>query len=184
MTSKKGMIHFDDSADLYRSKKMKQLFLDVTSSNYDGANSAICVIRKDAEITQAGTTIYSMPPELKDEAYQKFIDCYDIHFIFDNMALNVDFYAVPRVDIMAVDSRGGYIGTVGGLTDIESEFPICYIDKSRKIFRIADNFKNFVNNCVDWKKQLQPCDDVKLFSSKNEAAKEYEFIDIDPLLRK
>ena len=43
------------------------------------------------------------------------------------MALNVDFYAVPRVDIMAVDSRGGYIGTVGGLTDIESEFPICYI---------------------------------------------------------
>ena len=84
----------NDSADLYRSKKMKQLFLDVTSSNYDGANSAICVIRKDAEITQAGTTIYSMPPELKDEEYQKFIDCYDIHFIFDNMALNVDFYAV------------------------------------------------------------------------------------------
>lgn len=85
---------------------------------------------------------------------------------------------------MAVDSRGGYIGTVGGLTDIESEFPICYIDKSRKIFRVADNFKNFVNDCVDWKKQLQPCDDVKLFSSKSEAAKEYEFIDIDPLLRK
>ena len=149
---------------------MKQLFLDVTSSNYDGANSAICVIRKDAEIIQAGTTIYSMPIELKDEEYQKFIDCYDIHFVFDN--------------IMAVDSRGGYIGTVGGLTDIESEFPICYIDKSRKIFRIADNFKNFVNNCADWKKQLQPCDDVKLFSSKSEAAKEYEFIDIDPLLRK
>lgn len=39
---------------------MKQLFLDVTSSNYDGANGAICVIRKDAEIIQAGTTIYSM----------------------------------------------------------------------------------------------------------------------------
>lgn len=178
------MIHFDDSADLYRGKKMKRLFLDVTSSNYDGADGAICVIRKDAEIIQAGTTISSMPTELMDEEYQKFIDCYDIHFIFDNMALNVDFYAVPRVDIMAVDSRGGYIGTVGGLTDIESEFPICYIDKSRKIFRIADNFKNFVNNCADWKKQLQPCDDVKLFSSKSEAAKEYEFIDIDPLLRK
>ena len=85
---------------------MKQLFLDVTSSNYDGANGAICVIRKDAEIIQAGTTISSMPTELKDEEYQKFIDCYDIHFIFDNMALNVDFYAVPRVDITAIDSRG------------------------------------------------------------------------------
>ena len=85
---------------------MKRLFLDVTSSNYNGANGAICVILKDAEIIQAGTTIYSMPTELMDEEYQKFIDCYDIHFIFDNMALNVDFYAVPRVDIMAIDSRG------------------------------------------------------------------------------
>ena len=73
---------------------MKRLFLDVTSSNYDGADGAICVIRKDAEIIQAGTTISSMPTELMDEEYQKFIDCYDIHFIFDNMALNVDFYAV------------------------------------------------------------------------------------------
>ena len=70
---------------------MKQLFLDVTSSNYDGANGAICVIRKDAEIIQAGTTISSMPTELKDEEYQKFIDCYDIHFIYLIMALNVDF---------------------------------------------------------------------------------------------
>ena len=163
---------------------MKRLFLDVTSSNYNGANGAICVILKDAEIIQAGTTIYSMPTELMDEEYQKFIDCYDIHFIFDNMALNVDFYAVPRVDIMAVDSRGGYIGTVGGLTVIESEFPICYIDTNRKIFRLAAHFKNFVNASADWQKQLQPCDDVKLFSSKSEAAKEYEFIDIDPLLRK
>ena len=40
---------------------MKRLFLDVTSSNYNGANGAICVIRKDAEIIQAGTTISSMP---------------------------------------------------------------------------------------------------------------------------
>ena len=63
------MIHFDDSADLYRGKKMKRLFLDVTSSNYDGADGAICVIRKDAEIIQAGTTISSMPTELmKSEA--------------------------------------------------------------------------------------------------------------------
>ena len=79
---------------------MKQLFLDVTSSNYDRCKRCnLRVSRKDAEIIQAGTTIYSMPTELKDEEYQKFIDCYDIHFIFDNMALNVDFYAVPRVDI-------------------------------------------------------------------------------------
>lgn len=119
---------------IYTGARKKQLFLDVTSSNYDGANGAICVIRKDAEIIQAGTTIYSMPTELKDEEYQKFIDCYDIHFIFDDMALNVDFYAVPRVDIMAIDSRGGYIGTVGGLTDIESEFPIAISIKAEKYF--------------------------------------------------
>ena len=58
------------------------------------------------------------------------------------------------------------------------------LPNTKKCPEIQDELKNFVNNCADWKKQLQPCDDVKLFSSKSEAAKEYEFIDIDPLLRK
>ena len=160
---------------------MKKLFLDVTSASKNGA---IGVFLKDTEIIQAGTTIYSMPTELKDEEYQKFADCYDIHFIFDDRVPEIDFYAVPYVDIMAVDSQGGYIGTVGGLTDLESEFPICYIDKNRKVFRIADNFRSFVANCENWREHWKPWNDVKLFSSKNEAMKEYEFVDIDTLMHK
>ncbi len=160
---------------------MKKLLLDAASTN---SNGAISVIRRDAEIIPAGTTVYSMPIADKNEEYQHFADAYDVHFIFEDMVPDIDFYAVPRVDIMAVDSHGGYIGTVGGLTDMESEFPICYIDQSRKVFLIADTFKSFVLDCADWRKHLKSYDDVTLFSSKDEAAKEYEFIDIDAFLHK
>ena len=160
---------------------MKQLLLDAASTS---SNGAISVIRSDAEIIPAGTTVYSMPIEDKNAEYQHFAAAYDVHFIFDDMVPDVDFYAVPRVDIMAIDSHGGYIGTVGDLTDMESEFPICYIDKNRKVFRIADTFKHFVADCANWRKHLEPYNDVTLFSSKDEAAKEYEFLDIDMLLHK
>ncbi len=106
-----------------------------------------------------------MPIELKNAEYQHFADAYDVHFIFEDMVPNIDFYTVPRVDIMAVDSYGGYIGTVGGLTDMESELPICYIDESRKVFLIADTFKSFIADCADWRKHLKPYNDVTLFSS-------------------
>lgn len=160
---------------------IKKLLLDAASTS---SNGAISVIRSDAEIIPAGTTVYSMPIEDKHAEYQTFADCYDVHFIFDDMVPNIDFYAVPRVDIMAVDSYGGYIGTVGGLTDMESEFPICYIDESMKVFLISDNFKRFAADCANWRKHLEPYNDVTLFSSKDEAAKEYEFLDIDMLLHK
>lgn len=160
---------------------MNKLLLDVASTS---SNGALSVILNDAEIIPAGTTVYPMPVELKDAEYQHFAHAYDVHFIFEDMVPDIDFYAVPRVDIMAVDSHGGYIGTVGGLTDMESEFPICYIDKNRKVFLIADTFKSFVADCADWRKHLEPYNDVTLFSSKDEAAKEHEFIDIDALLYK
>lgn len=108
---------------------MKKVFLDMTQND-----NCISVFQKDTEVLQAGTTIYSMPIKDKNDEYQKFADYYDIHFIFDDNTVSIDFYTIPRVDIMAIDSQGGYIGTVGGLSDVESNMPICYIDKDRKAF--------------------------------------------------
>ena len=121
-----------------------------------------------------------MPANAKDE-YRKFADDYDIHFIFDDDIVNVDFYAVPQVDIVAIDSQGGYMGTVGATTDIESDAPICYLDKNRKVFLIADSLKEFIESGKNWRNNLLPYDKIELFASKEEANKKYDFYDIDSL---
>lgn len=150
---------------------MKEIFFDAVKNT-----SAIGFVQKDVKVLQAGTTVYSMPVEEKNEEYQRFADEYDIHFIFDDVPVMVDFYAVPRIDIFATDRYGGYIGTVGGLTDSESSFPICYIDKERNVFQLASNFTDFLEKCPTWKEALKPCNSVELFSSKADAMNAHEFV--------
>ena len=72
----------------------------------------------------------------------------------------------------------GIDGTVGGLSDVESNMPICYIDKDRKAFWLADDFKEFLKNCNSWKEKLKPCDKIEFFASKEEPKRKYEFVDI------
>ncbi|WP_245975473.1 hypothetical protein [Oceanobacillus chungangensis] len=65
----------------------------------------------------------------KNEEYQKYANDYDIQFIFDDDIPHLEFNTVPYVDIMAIDSNGGFIGTVGQQCDLESDAPICYINR-------------------------------------------------------
>ena len=143
-------------------------------SQVDGACVGVFVSGKD--VIPAGTTLYSMPVEDRDEEYQRYADEYDIHFIFDDRMVNIDFFTVPWIDIMAWDSEGGYIGTVGGTTDMESDLPICYIDKDRKTYLIAADLKEFLENCKNWKSELKLCEEIEIFPSKEEANKKYTFI--------
>ena len=72
-------------------------------------NGCIAVLVPDAEVISAGTTVYPMDVEYKNEEYQKYADRYDIHFIFYDDVPNPDFYSVPQVDIFARDSEGGLL---------------------------------------------------------------------------
>lgn len=151
---------------------MERVYIDM--SQVDGSCVGVCVSGKD--VIPAGTTVYSMSVEDRDEKYQRYADEYDIHFIFDDKTVNIDFFTVPWIDIMAWDSDDGYIGTVGGTTDIESDLPICYIDKDRKTYLIAADFKEFLKNCKNWKSELKLCEAIEIFTSKEEANKKYTFI--------
>lgn len=152
---------------------MKKVCLDMNENN-----NCIAVLKKDIDFIQAGVTVYSMPVEYKNSEYCNFADKYDVHFIFDDMVVKVDFYTVPRVDIMAVDSHNGYIGTVGEMSGLESNGPICYIDKNREVFLIAEDFREFLENIECWKERLKKYDEISFFNSKEEAEKSYEFIDV------
>lgn len=131
---------------------------------------------KDTEVIPAGTTVYSMSVKDKNEEYLKYEKNYDICFIFDDDIPEIDFYAVPMIDIFAKDHNGGFFGTAGEMTDLESEAPICYIDSDRNCFIAADNGRDFIKNAAYWKQNLVPDRKNEFFASREEAEKKYEFI--------
>ncbi len=150
---------------------MKKVYIDRTENK-----ECVSLFFNDAEVVNAGTTITSMSQRHYNEEYKKFADEYDIKFIFDNNVPMIDFYTVPQFDIMAIDSDGGYIGTIGSESNLEFDYPIGYIDKDRNCFLIASCGKEFVENVVNWKAHKQPYEDINIFRCKEDAKNELEFI--------
>ena len=114
----------------------------------------------------------------KNETYQQYADDYDIHFIFDDDIPKLSLYTVPQVDVFAIDSEGGLIGTVGSFTDLQGDLPICYINKNKECFLIANSGKEFLETTSNWKSNLKPYNGVVFYESKLEAEKELRFINI------
>ncbi|SCI81589.1 Uncharacterised protein [uncultured Clostridium sp.] len=152
---------------------MNKVYLDMTKRTNC---LAICI--EDTEIIKSGTTVYHMDSNDKNETYQQYADEYDIHFIFDDNIPNLSFYTVPQVDVFATDSEGGLIGSVGSMTDLQSDLPICYINKNKECFLIATSGKEFLETINNWKNNIKPYNEVIFYESKLEAEKELSFIDI------
>lgn len=151
---------------------MKKLYIDKTE-----LKECTSVWVKDAEINWADAVIYSMSVRHKNSEYQRFADNYDIHFIFDDNVLALNFYTIPFIEIFAIDSSEGYLGSLGEGIDLNGTAPICYIDNNHNCFLIADNSKEFLNNAASWKTHMIPYMDVEFFASKEEAMRKYEFLD-------
>ena len=156
---------------------MNKVYLDVTE-----LEKSLCVFVEDKEVISAGTTVYHMSLSEKNENYQQYADDYDIHFIFDDNIPKLSFYTVPQVDVFATDSEGGLIGTIGSTTDLEGDSPICYINKNKKCFLIANDFKNFLERTDNWKNNLEQYNEIMFYGSKLEAEKELKFINLKNLI--
>lgn len=151
---------------------MRKVYLDTTQTDM-----CISIYVNDAEVVLAGASVNTMSVKHKNSEYQKFAEKYDVHFIFADDVPKVDFYTVPLVDIFAVDSAGGYVGSVGQLTDLEADIPICYIDAEKKCYLIATNGNDFLSKVGNWKAGLIPCTDIEFFDSLEMAQKKFEFLD-------
>lgn len=151
---------------------MRKLYIDATQRNM-----CYAVFIKDAEVVLAGTPVYAMPVKDKNEGYQHFANSYDIYFIFEDDVPQINFYTVPMVEIFAADSAGGYIGSVGQPTDLQENIPICYIDKDRNCYLVADNGKDFLKSTNRWKSTMKPYQGIDCLESIEMAQKKYDFLD-------
>lgn len=154
---------------------MRKVYLDQCQ-----LTGCVGVFMHDAEVIPAGTTIYAMPVKDKNSEYERYASEYDMHFIFDDALPKVDFYTVPQVEIIATDSRGGYLGSLGGGFNRESK--VCYIDRDRNCFLSSRSGGELLKKPEEWQSTLSLCDCVELFRSAEEARAKYEFLDVTDLL--
>ena len=83
-------------------------YLDMTQTA-----GCVAIIPENGEtVVLTGVSVYSMPLSVKrkeSEIYDDFAQKYGIHFIFDDCIPEIDFYAIPKIEIAATDNDGGFI---------------------------------------------------------------------------
>ena len=158
---------------------MRKVYLDSTELQLTGIGS---VGIQDTEIIFAGAIIISMSNNDKNHEYERYSEDCDIHFIFEDCVPNLEFYTVPLVDIFAIDSEGGFLVSLGQQFDLESDAPICYINKDLECFIVSENVREFLGHIETWKSNLKSYDKVTFYNSKIEAEKELEFINLADII--
>lgn len=148
---------------------MRKVYLDRTFGE------AVSMYIRDAEVIPAGTSVYSMPARCRNAEYDRWQQEYGISFLFDGRRVEIPFYAVPWVDIFAMDREGGCLGTLGQMTDLRGNAPICYI-KERKCYLIAESGPDFMKRASDWRSYLSEYTGVELYDSREQAARMLEFV--------
>lgn len=150
-------------------------YLDMT----DPKNSCTGIFAEGMKVIPAGTTIYVMPVSDKNAEYDQLAQKYDIHFIFEDHVPEIPFYAVPRIDIFATVSDGGYLATYGGTTDLKSNARIVYISKDQVVRNAAAHLRKLLSTKKSWKGSMQKTKMVKLYSSREKAMQELPFLKLE-----
>ena len=145
---------------------MEKVYLDRTEIP---GNTAF--IFRDAEPMDVGATVYAMSVREKNDEYRRYAEEFDMRFIFTDEIPEIRFFTVPQVDIFAVDSEGGCLGSVGSFFD--SENPVCYIDLQGNCYHVSESAEALFANPLDWKKRMQPCKEIEIFRSKELAKQKY-----------
>lgn len=141
------------------------------------------VIPENGEvIVLTGVSVNSMPLSVKrkeGEAYNDFARKYGIHFIFDDCIPEIDFYTVPKIEVAATDNVGGFIASVREPFSLHVSVPLIYISAERKAYLITEDSRKFLSIASKWKEKLTPYDGITLYTSKEDARKEYQIVDFE-----
>lgn len=151
---------------------MKTVYYDMS----DITAGAVGVFVRDAQVLPAGTTLCAAPVQEKAEpGYAEFARK-DVHFIFADDAPEIDFYAVPRVDVFA-RTTDGLLACLGESADVDSPAPIVLIDHQRNVYRAAKNMLDMLTSS-NWKDGICAESGVKLYADRVAAMADVEFVDI------
>ena len=141
---------------------------------------AAAIFSSSVNLILTGTTCCFSPIQDRDsDIYRSIAAAGDVAFLFEGDEAHPDFYAVPRLDLFAVTADGGWLGTLGGSAGEQSP-PICYVNSAHQAFQAAGDLESFLEllkSGQDWRTRLIPCPELKLYPSREAAARELPFLE-------
>lgn len=149
--------------------------------DFSNTEGAIGFISDGEPVIPVGVSINAMPMGVKKKdwaLYQQFAKENDVYFLFEDNVPIVDFYAVPRVDIAATDSCGGFIASAGEPFSLQDKIPLIYISPKRECFLITADSSKFLSIASKWREYLVPYENVKLYPTKDAARADFPITDV------
>ncbi len=119
------------------------------------------------QIVYTGTEIHREPEKYR-EFGKKFTLTTGLHFWFADEGPAENFYTVPKMELVAYDSRGGY------LAQLDETW--VYIDAEKACYQLPKNTQ-LLSMSENWRKHLQPLEGIRIFSSRSEAEMEFQILD-------
>lgn len=154
--------------------------------DFSHTDQCVGILARNGEmVIPTGTTVSRMSAsvyEKEGRAYDHFFARYGVRFLFDGDSPLIDFYAVPRLDVAAIDEAGGFIASVGCSFDLQISMPLVYVSPERNCLLITEDSTSFLSIAPVWRQRLRPYDGVQLFPSRSEAAKYYNILDLSDVI--
>lgn len=124
------------------------------------------------ELILTGTLVHVEPEKLREFplAVRLAGEC-GLHFWFGS-APEAPFYTVPKTEVFAHDSRGGYFITTGDPALDWSE-PLYYIDGQFGCHRLIPVGENVADMGQTWRDTMVSCDDIEVFPDRAAAEERY-----------
>ena len=134
------------------------------------------------EIIFTGVELHSEPAKYRTLplAVRLAQEC-DLHFWFDDEKPEKPFYTVPKTEVFAHDSRGGYFVTTENL-GLDWSSPLYYIDTMFVCHRIKPVGKELVDMGTFWRETMTPCADIAVFPNRAKAEEQYRILTLQQLL--
>jgi hypothetical protein len=124
----------------------QKLLIDVEKTNSISGYYVRSEDGKEFEVVTSGKMIVPVSKnEYKNKIYKLLEENCDLFFCTTEKVDDFPFYPVPMLAIFAVDSKGNYFGTIGGIGDIVSDdYPVGYINQEGVYGKISGSLKEFL----------------------------------------
>ena len=162
---------------------MRTVYFDI---NELPRNSGIFGISSsEANIVPAGTTFNVLSARERERTPQcgEIEEKYGVSLFFsDREVPEAPFFAVPHLELFAQDREGGWFGMADSL-----EEEVYYITRSGEPFQVTRDRSSFARRLLageDWREIWEPAQELKLYPSKEAAARAVELVPLAELLPK
>lgn len=105
----------------------------------------------------------------------------DLHFWFSDEQPELPFYTVPKTEVFAHDSRGGFFVTTEHAA-LDWSAPLYYIDPMLVCHRIPPTGKTVADMGSTWRETMVPWGELEAFPNRAAAEARYPILTLQQLM--